>query len=37
MLGPNINTDIVYKTFLQKSESLLDTYAPLKKSLKPKL
>ena len=31
LLSPNTNTEKSYKTFLEKLESLLDTYAPLKK------
>ena len=34
LLSPNTNTEKSYKTFLEKFESLLDTYAPLKKFLK---
>ena len=33
-LSPNTNTEKSYKTFLEKFESLLDTYASLKKFLK---
>ena len=31
LISPNTNTEKSYKTFLEKFESLLDTYAPLKK------
>ena len=31
LLSPNRNTEKSYKTFLEKFESLPDTYAPLKK------
>ena len=34
LLSPNTNTEKLYKAFLEKFESLLDTYAPLKKILK---
>ena len=34
LISPNTNTDKSYKTFLEKFESLLDTYAPLKNFLK---
>ena len=34
LLSSNTNTEKSYKTFLEKFESLLDTYAPLKKFLK---
>ena len=34
LISPNTNTEKSYKTFLEKFESLLDTYAPLKKILK---
>ena len=34
LLSPNTNTEKFYKAFLEKFESLLDTYAPLKKFLK---
>ena len=37
LISPNTNTEKSYKTFLEKSESLLDTYAPLKKLSKNKL
>ena len=37
MISPNTNTEKSYKTFLEKFESLLDTYAPLKKLSKNKL
>ena len=36
LLSSNANTGKYYKTFLEKSESLLDTYAPLKKNPKNK-
>ena len=36
LLSPNTNTEKSYKTFLEKFESLLDTYAPLKKISKNK-
>ena len=32
LLSPNTNTEKPYKTFLEKFESLLDNYAPLKKN-----
>ena len=34
MLSSNTKTEKYYETFLEKFESLLDTYAPLKKFLK---
>ena len=34
LLSPNTNSEKSYKTFLEKFEFLLDTYAPLKKLLK---
>ena len=37
LLSSNTNTEISYKTFLEKFESLLDTYGPLEKSSKSKL
>ena len=37
LISPNTNTEKSYKTFLEKFESLLDTYAPLKKLSKNKL
>ena len=37
LLSPNTNTEKSYKTFLEKFESLLDTYAPLKKVSKNKI
>ena len=37
LLSPNTNTEKSYKTFLEKFESLLDTYVPLKKISKNKL
>ena len=37
LLSPNTNTEKSYKTFLEKFESLLDTYAPPKKISKNKL
>ena len=37
MISPNTNTEKSYKTFLEKFESLLDTYAPLKKLSKNEL
>ena len=37
LLSPNTNTEKSYKTFLEKFESLLDTYAPLNKISKNKL
>ena len=37
LLPPNTNTKKSYKTFLEKFESLLDSYAPLKKVSKNKL
>ena len=37
LISPNTNTEKSYKTFLEKFESLLDTYAPLKKLSKDKL
>ena len=37
MLSPNTNTEKSYKTFLEKFESLLDTYAPLNKISKNEL
>ena len=37
MVSSNTNTEISLKTFLEKFESLLDTYAPLKKICKNKL
>ena len=37
LLSPNTNTKKSYKTFLEKFESLLDTYAPLKKISKNEL
>ena len=32
LLSSNTNTETSYETFLEKFESLLDTYTPLKKS-----
>ena len=32
-----MNIDVLYKTFLEKTEPLLDSYAPLKKTSKNKL
>ena len=37
LISPNTNTEKSYKTFLEKFESLLDTYAPLKKLSKNEL
>ena len=37
LLSSNTNTEKSYKTFFEKFESLLDTYAPLKKISKNKL
>ena len=37
LLSSNTNTEKFYKTFLKKFESLLDIYAPLKKTSKSKL
>ena len=37
LISPNTNTEKSFKTFLEKFESLLDTYAPLKKLSKNKL
>ena len=37
LLSSNANTEKSYKTFLEKFESLLDIYAPLKKISKNKL
>ena len=37
LLSSNINTEKSYKNFLEKFESLLDTYTPLKKISKNKL
>ena len=37
LLSSNTNTEKYYKTFLEKFESLLDIYAPLKKISKNKL
>ena len=37
LLSPNTNTEKSYKTFLEKFESLLDTYAHLKNISKNKL
>ena len=37
LLSSNTNTEKSYKTFLEKFESLLETYAPLKKISKNKL
>ena len=37
LLSSNANTEKSYKTFLEKFESLLDIYAPLKKICKNKL
>ena len=34
LLLPNTDTEKSYKAFLEKFESLLDTYAPLKKFMK---
>ena len=34
LLSSETNTEKSYKTFLENFESLLDTYAPLKKFLK---
>ena len=34
LLSSNANTEKLYKTFLEKFQSLLDIYAPLKKVLK---
>ena len=36
LISPNTNTEKSYKTFLEKFESLLETYAPLKKLSKNK-
>ena len=37
LLSPNTNTEKSFKTFIEQFESLLDTYAPLKKISKNKL
>ena len=37
LISPNTNTEKSYKTFLEKFEPLLDTYAPLKQLSKNKL
>ena len=37
LISPKTNIEKSYKTFLEKFESLLDTYAPLKKNSKNKL
>ena len=37
LLTSNMNIDVLYKTFLEKTKPLLDNYAPLKKISKNKL